>query len=304
MAAGSTILITGAAGFIGSAIGRALSNKGHAVVGFDLMAPANSPFPIFSGDVRESDTLIRVCQRHGVNRIIHGGGISGRSVARSDRTGTIDVNVNGTAAVLEAAIGCGARKFVLCSSGSVYGRSTQDLVTEDTPVEPVNAYGASKVGAEAVMRAYHSEYALDTVALRIFQAYGPNRRTRCTISTILRAAVSHEPAQFVIGPTARMQYVYIADVISAIEAAILSEPLPRLIYNVPGDRTLTLEQAVQIATTVLPRFSVRFEESKLTDEYCLKEVDYTAAARDLGYSPQFDLEHGIRDFAGQIGTIA
>lgn len=302
MAEAATILITGAAGFIGKALGQALLEKGHTVLGFDLVVPEEQlPFPIFAGDVRDAAALAKLCEGHGVDRIVHGGGVSGRSVARDDRTGTIDINVNGTTAALEAAIACRARKFVLCSTGSVYGRSHAKRIDEAKPLDPVNAYGASKVGAEAAMRAYHHGSGLDVVALRIFQAYGLNRRTRCTIATMLEAARTGGTAQFALGPQARLQYVYIADVVRALGAAILSDPLPELAYNIAGERTWTLAEAVEAAKRILPPFTTSFQSGPLTEEYTLQEIDGSAAQRDLGYAPEYDLSRGILSYMCHTG---
>ena len=200
-----------------------------------------------------------------------------------------------------SAIACQARKFVLCSTGSVYGRSNAALVSETTPLEPVNAYGASKVGAEAAMCAYRHEHGLDAVALRIFQAYGPHRHTRCTIATMLEAAAAGGTAQFALGPEARLQYVYIEDVVAAVSAAVLSGPLPAPAYNIAGERTWTLAEAVDAAKQVLPPFAVSYQNSALTGEYGLQEVDGSAARQDLSYVPRHDLPQGIRAYAGARG---
>src|SRR5205085_10936901 len=130
--------------------------------------------------------------------IVHAGGISGRSVQRQDKIAPIAVNVVGTAVVFEIARKLAVRRVVLCSSGSVYGLSDRDPVTEDAPLVPVNSYGASKVASEAILHAYAAASGLDGIALRIFQAYGPFRRTACTIKTMIEAALA--------GTTAKIRY--------------------------------------------------------------------------------------------------
>ncbi len=302
MARQSTILITGGAGFIGASLGRALLARGHTVIGYDLVSPENAAFPIIAGDIRDAGALTALCKTYNIERIVHGGGVSGRSVSRSDPSGTIDINVMGTVAVLEAATKQKVCKVVLCSSGSVYGRSKDALVTEHTSVEPVNAYGASKVAAEAVLNAYRAEHGLDGIALRIFQAYGPHRQTRCTIRTMVLAAAQGKVADLPFGAEARLQYVYIDDVVAALASAILSDPLPEIAYNIPGACTLTLGEAADIAARVLPGLKVHFGDSSLTREYSLTDVDYSPAARDLGYKPQFDLARGIRAYVNELGS--
>lgn len=293
----ASILITGAAGFIGARLGRALSARGHGVVGFDRAPDPDAGFPCVPGDVRDAAAIARVCADFAVERIVHGGGVSGRSVSRDDWSGTIDVNVMGTVAVLEAARGRGIARVVLCSSGSVYGRTARDPVDEDTPLEPVNAYGASKAAAEAVLHAYAADGACTGVALRIFQAFGPGRQTRCNIRTMVDAFLSGRPAQLEFRPDARCQYVHVDDVVAALDAAVFADRLPRFAYNISGGTSLTLREVADAAARALPGLDVRFGDSPLSGEYGLRRIDGGAAERDLGYRPSLTLEEGIRAYA-------
>src|ERR1700687_4611812 len=114
------ILITGCAGFLGSALGQRLIDAGERVVGLDVTPGGNLPFPCITCDVRDADAIYELCGSFGVDRIVHAGGISGRSVQRQDKHAPIAVNVMGTAAIFEVARRLSIRRIVLCSSGSVY----------------------------------------------------------------------------------------------------------------------------------------------------------------------------------------
>ena len=118
-----TILITGAAGFLGSALGQRLTDAGERVVGVDLIPADNFSFPCIVTDVRDADAIYELCRSSGVDRIVHAGAISGRSVQREDQTAPIAINVMGTAVVFEAERRLSVGRIVLCSSGSAYGLS-------------------------------------------------------------------------------------------------------------------------------------------------------------------------------------
>jgi len=250
--------------------------------------------------VRDADAIHELCRSSGVDRIVHAGGISGRSVQRDDKTAPIAINVMGTAAIFEVARRVSARRVVLCSSGSAYGLCDLDVVTEDAPLVPVNGYGASKVASEAILHAYAAESGVDGIALRIFQAYGPFRRTACTIRTMVEAAIDGTTAKIRYRPDARCQFVYIDDVVAALMAALSVTRNTRRIYNVTGGTSLTLDEVATIARKVLPGLSVEFGDDPLSREYCLRRIDISAAERDLDYVPKVGLTEGIAAYAERL----
>ena len=294
------IPITGAAGFFGLALGQRLAEAGERVVGLDIVPGDNSAFPCVVTDVRDADTIHELCRSSGVDRIVHAGGISGRSVQRDDKMAPIAINVMGAAVIFEAARRLSARRVVLCSSGSAYGLHDLETVTEDAPLVPVNSYGASKVASEAILHAYAAESGVDGIALRIFQAFGPFRRTACTIRGMVEAAIDGTTARIRYRPDARCQFVYIDDVVAALMAALSVGKHSRRIYNISGGTSLTLAEVVTIASKVLPGLSVEFGDDPLSREYCLRQVDISAAKRDLGYVPKVGLAEGIAAYAERL----
>jgi UDP-glucuronate 4-epimerase len=300
MMSSGAILITGAAGFIGSALGQRLTAAGERIVGLDVVPADDAMFPCVVNDVRDVEAIDDLCTAFEVDRIVHAGGISGRSVERRDKNAPIAVNVTGTATIFEAARRHGVRRVVLCSSGSVYGSSDRDPVTEDSPLIPVNSYGASKVGSEAIMHAYAAESGVDGIALRIFQAFGPGRRTRCSIRTMVEAALDGQVATIAYREDARCQYIYIDDVVEALFAALYAGPTPQRVYNISGGTSLTLTEVANIAAKILPGLSVRFGDDPLSWEYRLKQIDISAAKRDLGYVPKVGLAEGIAAYVGRL----
>jgi UDP-glucuronate 4-epimerase len=299
MISSGAILITGAAGFIGSALGRRLTAAGERIVGLDIVPVDDALFPCVVNDVRDVEAIHDLCNGFDVDRIVHAG-ISGRSVERRDKTVPIAVNVTGTATIFEAARKHGVRRVVLCSSGSVYGGSDRDPVTEDSPLIPVNSYGASKVASEAIMHAYAAESGVDGIALRIFQAFGPFRHTRCSIRTMVEATLDGQVATIAYREDVRCQYIYIDDVVEALFAALYAGPTPQRVYNISGGTSLTLMEVANIVAKILPDISVQFGDDPLSREYTLKQVDISAAKRDLGYVPKVGLAEGIAAYVDRL----
>jgi UDP-glucuronate 4-epimerase len=291
------ILITGANGLLGHTLMLRLRREGRKVVGIDRTKPDGEDADVFVADLLDLHAILDVCARHEVRKIVHCGGVSGRAVSRDDPLGTIRTNVLGTTNVFEAARKHHVERVLVCSSGSVYGRIDDDPVRENALLQPLNAYGASKVASEAVMHAYAEEWRVDGLALRFFQVFGPRRTTRCHIKTMIEASLKGQPAFIAHGPETRCQYVYIEDAVDALASAIDARRLPARIYNISGGTSLTLQQVADIASRVIPGLKVRFGDDPTGSEYRLRDIDLSAARRDLGFVPRYSLAAGVAAYA-------
>jgi nucleoside-diphosphate-sugar epimerase len=150
------------------------------------------------------------------------------------------------------------------------------------------------------MHAYAAESGVDGIALRIFQAFGPFRRTRCSIRTMVEAALDGQVATIAYREDVRCQYIYIDDVVEALFAALYAGATPQRVYNVSGGTSLTLREVANIAAKILPGLSVEFGDDPLSWEYSLKQIDISAAKRDLGYVPKVGLAQGIAAYVNRL----
>ena len=296
------ILITGASGLLGGALMDRLRSEGERVVGIDRSAPLANGRDVVIADILDVKAVAELCATFEVRKIVHAGGVSGRAVSRDDPVGTIRTNVMGTANVFEAASRFNVERVVLCSSGSVYGRSSDDPVRETTMTSPINAYGASKIAAEAIMHGYAADRGVNGVALRIFQVFGPRRSTRCHVRTMVQAALDGRPALVPHAAESRCQYLYVTDAVDALAAAIRTTRLSRSIYNIAGGTSLTLKEVAETTASVLPGLRVEFGDDPAGSEYCLGDIDISAAIAELGYRPQFSLGAGIAAYAEWMRT--
>jgi UDP-glucuronate 4-epimerase len=297
-----SILITGASGLLGRSLALRLAKAGERVIGIDRIAPREVSNEVIVADVLNSTALFALCEANDFGTIVHCGGVSGRAVAREDPHGTIRTNIMGTANVFEAARRFSIRRVVLASSGSIYGRTTNDPVREDALPQPVNAYGASKVASEAIMHAYARDWGVGGVALRIFQVFGPGRNTRCHVRTMIEAALNGRTAFIPHAADSQCQYLYVEDAIDALVSAIQTANLSGSIYNISGGTSLPLREIADIVSSVAGQVRVQFGDDPTGREYCLRGIDLSAARRDLNFVPKYSLAAGIAAYVRWMKT--
>lgn len=267
------ILVTGAAGFIGRRLCAALD--GHEVIATDL---ADAPH---IHDVREIPAALVA----GCDVVIHGGGISGPMVLADRPDEVIDINVRGTARLLEMARQAGVGRLVGLSSVAVYG-DCAGVVTENAPLRATNAYGSSKAASDILIRTY-AAYGLETVALRIGWVYGAGRTTDALVQPVVRGEAVP------VGGDHLLQFVHVDDVVRAVMAA-MTRGTPGAAYHVNGAEVASVRDIcamisdVPVGAGLLPGVDVQ------------GRVDLSAAARDLRWAPQVPLAAGIADWAAAL----
>lgn len=289
------ILVTGSGGCLGAPLAVQLAREGLTVVGLDVVSPgAARAFEAVTGDVCDAHLVHRLFLRHRFDAVVHCGGISGQMVAPDDPHRNCHVNIGGTVNLLEAARMHGVARFVYCSSQSAYGEALGPTVSEDAPFRPTTVYGATKAACDALVRAYRTQHGVDAVALRIGRVYGPGRRTESVILTMLEAALAGRRLVLPASGGHGIQYVYDADIVSALHAALLAERPLAPAYNVSGPGCHTGEEIAAMIRAHVPAAEFAFEAGRVSAGTHLGAMlDYSAAVRDLGYAPQFDLARGI-----------
>ena len=175
------VLVAGGAGFIGAHLVAALLGAGDEVVALDNMhrgmrAKLSGEALLIEGDIRDRDTVARVMQ--GARRVYHLAAQSNVLGAVADTDYSFTSNVVGTYNVLAAARDAGVERVIFTSSREVYGEVERLPVAEDRPMNPKNAYGASKVAGEVYCRTFQNTYGLDVSVLRLANVYGPGDRDR------------------------------------------------------------------------------------------------------------------------------
>ena len=293
----STILVTGAAGLIGRSVTAQLRARGDKAIGIDRAASGEGETAVIGCDLRDIHRLHGLAAGTALDGIIHCGAHSGPMVSQDNPYDLVQVNVLGTANMLEIARIWRVRRLVNCSSVSAYGHAGPGPVTEDAPLNPTTVYGATKLAAEKLVTAYADEHGVSAVSLRLSWVYGPNRTTACMLRTMVDDALTGRPTRTTAGSAALRQYIHADDaaagLINALDAAEIRQPA----YNLTGDDFRTVEETAELVRRILPSADITLGPGPLPDDDVQQQFCIDAAKRDLGYRPAVTLEQGIRAMA-------
>jgi len=203
----------------------------------------------------------------------------------------ITINVMGSMNLLYAAMDCGVRTFVYCSSVAAIGQFYEPSpIGEDYPMRPTSAYGCSKAAMDYVLRALWRKVPLDICSLRLTAVYGPGRQTEFNVDTIVRAALIGKPAR--IAPLSDWPYVYVDDTADACIAACLSDTRRQLAYFVAHPERVTPDDIAAACAAAGRPVKLEIDASRPKSSRGL--VDFEAAARDFGFRAQVGHREGIR----------
>lgn len=294
-------LITGAAGFLGSALANQLAREGHQVRGLDDLSTGDpqalSPDVHFTrGDVSDRPKLWTLLQE--VDVVYH---LAARvSVPESvlyPRDYNL-VNVGGTVALMEAMRDVGVRRVVLASSGAVYGDLGEQPLSEGATPNPRSPYAVSKLAAEYYVRTIGGLWGIETVGLRIFNAYGPGQHLPAShppvVPYFLRQAL-RSGTMVVHGDGAQTRdYIYVDDVVSAMVAASTAPNVNGLVINVGSGTELSVRDLVKSVLNVTGGKPEVIYNSQTSGGVSRMMADIGCAREKLNFRPSIKLNDGLR----------
>jgi UDP-glucuronate 4-epimerase len=311
----SRILVTGAAGFIGSHLADRLLARGDAVIGLDNFDSFYDPaikrrnlrgalsrraFTLVEADLRDRAAILAALDRHRPDQVVHLAAQAGvrPSIARPQLY--VDVNVTGTLHLLEAMAASGCRRLVYGGTSSVYGASGRPPFREDDPADrPVSPYAATKRAAELLCHAWHALHAFRVTVLRFFTVYGPRQRPEMAIHKFARLLLEGRPIpRFGDGSSVR-DYTYVDDVQDGLLRALDRDDAFE-IFNLGESQTWSLARLVELLAKEL---EVEARVEALPDQpgdvpaTC---ADLTKSRRVLGYDPKVALPEGLRRFVSWL----
>lgn len=294
-------LITGAAGFLGSSLANHLAREGHQVRGLDDLSTGDpkvlSPDVHFTrGDVSDRPKLWTLLQD--VDVVYH---LAARVSVQESILYPRDynaVNVGGTVALMEAMRDVGVKRVVLASSGAVYGDMTDGSLKETDIPNPRSPYAVSKLSAEYYVRTIGNLWNIETVSLRIFNAYGPGQHLPPSHPPV----VPHYLRQALRGGTLvahgdgsqTRDYIYVDDVVSAMVAASTAPHVNGLVINVGSGVETSIKDLISVVLDVTGSKANVVYNTQTSGGVSRMKADLTVAKEKLRFSPSISLAEGLR----------
>jgi len=311
----STILVTGAAGFIGSNLCEALLKIGSTVVALDNFATGhkknitpltkNNKFTFIEGDIRNLNDCKKACT--GVDYILHQAALGSVPRSINDPITTNDVNVGGFLNMLVAARDANVKRFIYAASSSTYGDSTSMPKVENVIGKPLSPYAITKYVNELYADNFKKTYNLDTIGLRYFNVFGrkqdPNGAYAAVIPKFVMQFMEHESPKINGDGSFSRDFTYIDNVIQMNMLAMVSEneAAANQVYNTAyGERT-TLLELIDLLKEYLSEYDSAIAEVKTEFGPERKgDVPHSLASVNkakelLGYDPKFDIKSGLKE---------
>ncbi|SDR50803.1 UDP-glucose 4-epimerase/UDP-glucuronate 4-epimerase [Paraburkholderia fungorum] len=301
------ILVTGASGWLGTEIVKALLARGDAVIGTDIVvSPATTAlaarYPALrtvAADLCEWPQVMRLLSDHRPDAVIHAAAIVGVIQCADIPLKANRVNVEGSINLFEAMRFAGIKRIVHVSTEETYGDFTAPSIDEEHPQKPVSVYGATKLAVEHYGRMYSRDHGLECINVRTCWVYGPHlprlRVPRTFVEAALRGEALHEPD----GAELAVDQVYVDDTVAGLLLA-LDKPTHRFdSYNVATGVAPTIADVAEAVNRAIPgaRISVGSQGPYRHGGKVLSAkkgaLDISRARAELGYEPRYDLQRGI-----------
>jgi nucleoside-diphosphate-sugar epimerase len=289
-------VVTGAAGFIGSHLLRALLDRGHEAVGWDAFTDYYDPalkeenaegLPVERLDLVQDD----LPDVRGVDGIFHLAGQPGVLSFGDLFPVYVRHNVLASQRLFEAAAAAGARTL-LASSSSIYGDAAAYPTPEDTPPRPLSPYGITKLSCEHLAAAYGSEFGLEGVVVRYFTIYGPRQRPDMALAKMIACLVEKRPFELHGDGTQSRSFTYVDD---AVEATILAmERAPAgSVLNIGGGEEVSMLEAIETLADVSRRRLELVAGSRRRGDAARTAADTSRIRAETGWEPRTRFADGL-----------
>jgi UDP-glucuronate 4-epimerase len=305
----TTVLVTGAAGFIGSTTARALIDRGHRVIGIDNFnsyydvalkraraARLGKDVEIHEGDIADKSFVDRLFRDNKIDRVCHLAAQAGVRYSIDNPYQYESANNLGTLNLLEACRHHQVNTFVFASSSSVYGGNTKTPFSETDPVDkPISLYAATKRYNELMAHTYNHLFGIHCTGLRFFTVYGPWGRPDMALFKFTKNILADEPIDVYNHGRMKRDFTYISDIVEGVVAA-LDKNYPYEIFNLGNSQTVELNHYIECIERELGRKAKRNLLPMQPGDVPETIADISHARARLGFSPKVRVEDGIRNF--------
>lgn len=300
------ILVTGAGGFLGAAVSRALLARGDTVVAFDVHSPHaatgdGGAAHAIAGDITDLSALARTMLDHRPDAVFHAAAIVGVLSSLSSPIHIVRVNVEGSLNVFEAMRLAGVRRCVHVSSEEAYGVFHADPIPETHPLDPVLPYGICKATVEQLGRTYKDLHGLEVINLRTSWVYGPGLPRARVPKTLLEAALAGQALHLPSGADAAIDHTYVDDFVSGALAALDHGTHRFDAYNIASGQATTAAQMIDRVKELVPgaKLSVGpgpYRHGDTVESVKKGALDVSRAKAELGWAPKYDMRAGLEAY--------
>lgn len=305
------ILVTGAAGFIGSQVCEHFIRLGYQVTGLDNFddfyavefkelnlaeLKTSKDFTFYTADIRDSTALDNIFSDNKVDVVIHLAAKAGVRPSIESIGEYYDVNVNGTVCLLESMRKNDVRKMLFASSSSIYGNNPKVPFSEQDQVDnPISPYASTKKSGELLCHVYHHLYNFDISCLRFFTVFGPRQRPDLAIHKFTRLIDEGKPIPFYGDGSTSRDYTYIDDIVDGINCAV-NHLNGYQLFNLGESNVVTLHHLVKTIENSLNKKAILNKQPMQPGDVSKTYADISKAKSEIGYNPKFDFETGISEF--------
>ncbi len=304
----SGILITGAGGFLGLAITRALADRGEAVFALEsgrldrltALASTRPSVEVVAGDICNAAAIMRLFADTRPRAVIHCAAIVGVLAALDTPARLFRVNVEGSINLFEAMARHGTARIIHVSSEEIYGNFTADRIDETHCPAPLYGYGVSKLTVEHLGRGYRVTHGLECINIRTSWVYGPAFPRDRVPMNMVRAAAEGQPLHVPCGAESRIDHTYIDDAVAGVLGALDHEHHVHDAYHVASGDSPSLAEIADIVADLAPGappITVGPGPYKHDGRIAMPRkgaLDCTRAAETFGYEPKFDIHRGLQ----------
>jgi UDP-glucuronate 4-epimerase len=312
-----TVLVTGAAGFIGSSVSLRLLARGDHVMGIDNLndyydpslkqarlarLAAHKNFTFHRGDLAETNVISTAVAGRRISRIVHLAAQAGVRHSLMDPRAYVRSNVAGHLEVLEFCRRAATiDHLVYASSSSVYGGNTKVPFSEDDRVElPASLYAATKRADELMSYSYAHLYGIPQTGLRYFTVYGPWGRPDMAYWLFTKAILEGHPIKVFNYGKMKRDFTYIDDIVEGtvkvLDSTMNGYQPPHRVYNIGNSQPEQLETFIGLLENLLDRRAIRQNEPMAPGDVICTYADTSRLQRDFGYAPKVPLADGLKEF--------
>lgn len=293
------VLVTGGAGFIGTALIQALKAEGLSVRAIDVASIDEPGVEYIPGSILDRPLLFDAA--NGCDAIIHLAAMLGVRKTDSQPLRCLNVNIDGSVNVCEAALVNGIKRVIFSSSSEVYGDVSSGAISETSPLNPKSVYAVSKIAAEEYLKGHMQRYGFEPSIVRFFNVYGINQVAEFVLPRFVRMAMEGLPLTVYGDGKQVRSFCYMEDAARGVVKALLSSDAVGEVFNIGNDQepisvTDLAQRVISVSGRDIPLKYVQMEESdrKSSREIYMRRPDITKARTVLGYEPQVSLDEGIK----------